>query len=116
MTRALEHHNQGTARVIPIILRPCDWHSAPFGKLQSLPKDAKPVTQWSNPDEAFLNIAQGIRKAVAELQQPKNSLTAAPPQASSSQPGNVTMNFYGTVHGAAGTVHGDQNIIHNPKE
>jgi energy-coupling factor transporter ATP-binding protein EcfA2 len=73
MTRALENHTQGTARVIPIILRPCDWHSAPFGKLQALPKDAKPVTQWSDPDEAFTHIAQGIRKAVAELQQPKNA-------------------------------------------
>jgi HEAT repeat protein/energy-coupling factor transporter ATP-binding protein EcfA2 len=67
MTRALEHHNQGTARVIPIILRPCDWHSAPFGKLQALPKDAKPVTKWEDQDEAFTHIAQGIRKAVAEL-------------------------------------------------
>ena len=71
MTRAIERHHQGTARVIPIILRPCDWHSAPFGKLQALPKDAKPVTQWSNPDEAFTNIAQGIRTAVTELQQYK---------------------------------------------
>src|SRR5690349_5863095 len=25
MTRALERHKQGEARVIPIILRPCDW-------------------------------------------------------------------------------------------
>jgi HEAT repeat protein/energy-coupling factor transporter ATP-binding protein EcfA2 len=74
MTRALEHHNQGTARVIPIILRPCDWHSAPFGKLQALPKDGKPVTKWDDQDEAFTNIAQGIRKAVAELQQHKGSL------------------------------------------
>ncbi len=110
MTRALERHAQGTARVIPIILRPCDWHSAPFGKLQALPKDAKPITRWSNPDEAFTHIAQGIRKAVAELQQRKSSPPAAPPNASSPPPGNVTMNFYGTVHGAAGTVHGDQNI------
>jgi TIR domain len=69
MTRALERHNQNTARVIPIILRPCDWHSAPFGKLQALPKDAKPVTEWDNQDKAFTNIAQGIRTAVAELQQ-----------------------------------------------
>jgi hypothetical protein len=73
MTRALEHHTQGTARIIPIILRPCDWHSAPFGKLQALPKDAKPVTQWSDPDEAFTHIAQGIRKTVAELQQQNNT-------------------------------------------
>jgi HEAT repeat protein len=110
MTRALEHHNQSTARVIPIILRPCDWHSAPFGKLQALPKDAKPVTQWSDQDEAFTHIAQGIRKAVAELQQRKTSPATPQSKAASSQPANVTMNFYGTVHGAAGNVQGDQTI------
>jgi HEAT repeat protein/energy-coupling factor transporter ATP-binding protein EcfA2 len=114
MTRALERHNQNTARVIPIILRPCDWHSAPFGKLQALPiahgGGAKPVTQWSDQDEAFTNIAQGIRKAVAELQQRKSSPATSQPKTASPQPANVTMNFYGTVHGAAGTVQGDQNI------
>jgi energy-coupling factor transporter ATP-binding protein EcfA2 len=110
MTRALEHHNQGTARVIPIILRPCDWHSAPFGKLQALPKDAKPVTKWDDPDEAFTHIAQGIRTAVAELQHRKSGPATSQPQTASSQPANVTMNFYGTVHGAAGTVQGDQTI------
>jgi TIR domain len=103
MDPALERHNQGTARVIPIILRPCDWYSAPFGKLQALPEDAKPVTQWADPDEAFTHIAQGIRTAITELQQRKTSPTAAPPNPSSPQPGNVTMKFYGTVHG-------DQNI------
>ena len=25
MKRALEHHAEGSARVIPVILRPCDW-------------------------------------------------------------------------------------------
>jgi hypothetical protein len=110
MTRALERHSQGTACVIPIILRPCDWHSALFGKLQALPKDAKPITEWDNPDKAFTNIAQGIRKAVAELQQ-RNSSTAIPqPKTASSQPANVTMNFYGSVDGAAGIVQGDQTI------
>src|SRR5262249_20734840 len=36
VARAMERHEAGTARVIPIILRPVDWHSAPFGKLQAL--------------------------------------------------------------------------------
>jgi hypothetical protein len=71
MKRALERHDAGEARVIPIILRPVDWHAAPFGKLQALPRDGKPVTMWPNPDEAFLDVALGIRRAVAGL--PKRS-------------------------------------------
>jgi tetratricopeptide (TPR) repeat protein len=65
--RAMERHEEHEARVIPIILRPCDWHSAPFGKVQALPKDAKPVTRWSDRDEAFLDIATGIRIAAKEV-------------------------------------------------
>ena len=36
-----------------------------------------PVTRWLNQDEAFLAIAQGIRKAVEELQQHKSCQSAA---------------------------------------
>jgi hypothetical protein len=48
MKRALERHQQGDARVIPVILRPCDWHDLPFGKLLTTPKDGRPITMWPN--------------------------------------------------------------------
>lgn len=67
MTRALERHQRREARVIPVILRPCDWQKSPFGKLQALPKDAKPVTSWADRDEAFLSVAQGIRQVVEKF-------------------------------------------------
>ncbi|MBD2290790.1 AAA-like domain-containing protein [Microcystis wesenbergii FACHB-1317] len=67
MERAIARHDAGEARVIPIILKPVDWSGAPFGKLQALPKNAKPVTTWSNRGEAFLNIAKGIRHAAMEM-------------------------------------------------
>ncbi|MFL5587150.1 MAG: tetratricopeptide repeat protein, partial [Ktedonobacteraceae bacterium] len=49
------------------ILRPCDWKDALFSKLQVIPTDAKPITKWQNQDDAFLDVAEGIRKAVKEL-------------------------------------------------
>jgi hypothetical protein len=67
MQRAIERHDTGTARVIPIILRPVDWKDTPFSKLQALPKDALPVTKWSDRDSAFLDVVQGIRRAVESL-------------------------------------------------
>jgi chaperonin GroEL len=67
--RAMERHEQGEALVIPVILRPVYWKSAPFGKLQALPTDAIPVTssKWHDLDEAFFNVAEGIRKTVEAL-------------------------------------------------
>src|SRR5215218_1206323 len=65
--RAIERHEGGEARVIPIMVRPADWEWASFGKLQALPKDAKPITTWLNQDEAWLDVIRGIRKAVKKL-------------------------------------------------
>ena len=69
MRRAMQRHEVGEARVIPIILRPVYWRGAPFGKLQALPTDGKPVVgaRWHNLDEAFYDVAEGIRKAVENL-------------------------------------------------
>ncbi|MBD2059038.1 tetratricopeptide repeat protein [Oculatella sp. FACHB-28] len=72
MQRAVQRHDEGSARVIPIIVKPCDWQDSPFSKLQVLPKDAKPVTKWDDRDEAFLNVVQGIRRAVETLQAKKS--------------------------------------------
>jgi hypothetical protein len=69
LKRAMERHEAGEARVIPIILRDVDWTGAPFSKLKALPKDGKPVTSkyWSSADEAFRNATEGIRKEVEKL-------------------------------------------------
>lgn len=71
LQQALERHCNGEACVIPIILRSCDWQSAPFGKLQALPsfpgEGVKPISTWSDRDGAFLAIVEGIRKIVREF-------------------------------------------------
>jgi hypothetical protein len=67
MKRAIERHECGEARVIPVILRACLWTGAPFGKLQALPVDGKPITSWANMDEAFKEVAEGVEKAVKGL-------------------------------------------------
>ena len=38
--KAIERHEKGEAKVIPIIVRPCDWKDLPFSKIQGLPKNA----------------------------------------------------------------------------
>ncbi len=68
MKRAMERHDSGNARVIPIILKPIDWQDTPFRKLQVLPKDGKPITTWNNQDEAFLNVVQELRRVIESVQ------------------------------------------------
>jgi replicative DNA helicase len=76
LSRAMERHERNEAKVIPVIVRPVDWNDAPFSMLQALPKDRKPVTLWTNQDEAWLDVEEGIKKAVEELQETKFRATS----------------------------------------
>lgn len=67
MTRALARHAAAQARVIPILVRECDWTDAPFSKLQALPKDGVPVSRWPTKDAGWNEVAKGIRQAADEL-------------------------------------------------
>src|SRR6218665_3352349 len=60
MMRAMERHEAGEARVIPVILRHCVWTGAPFGKLMAAPRDGKPVTAWPDRDEALADVARQV--------------------------------------------------------
>ncbi|WP_392480679.1 GUN4 domain-containing protein [Nostoc sp. C110] len=72
--KAIELHHAGEACVIPVILRSVDWSGAPFGKLQALPKNAEPVVSrhWHNQDEAFTDVAKGIRAAAEKLKKKRD--------------------------------------------
>ncbi len=76
--RALEREKEGSARVIPIILRPTDWHGLPFSRLQALPPDGKPVSSHPDMHEALSQISKGLRQVIEE--EAKKTGTAQPAQ------------------------------------
>lgn len=67
MKKAVERHNNKEAIVVPIILRYCDWSNTPFSVIQGLPLNTKPVKDWSDQDQAFLNIVEGIKALLNSL-------------------------------------------------
>jgi formylglycine-generating enzyme required for sulfatase activity len=82
LKRALERHASNEARVIPVILRSCDWQNTPFGKLQVLPTDGKPIQSksWFDPDEAFTDVVRGLRRSIDQLTLiPVETSTSIPP-------------------------------------
>ena len=83
MTQAMERHRNGEARVIPVILRPCDWHDLPFGRLQAVPKDGKAIKTWPDIDEAFLDVVRAIKTALQSVRVDATAVlaTAAIPEA-----------------------------------
>jgi len=79
MKRALQRHEQGLARVLPIIVRPVHWQTTPLGKLQALPTDARPVvsSSWYSQDEALYSVAEGTPRTTTLFKQLLNKRTGA---------------------------------------
>jgi hypothetical protein len=67
MQRAMERHANEHIPVIPIIVRPCDWQEALFGRLQAIPLNGKAVTLWENIDEAWTDVANRLKLTVKAL-------------------------------------------------
>ena len=83
VARAIARHNAGTACVIPVLLRPTDIEGLELFKLMGYPKGLKPVTQWQDRDEAFLDVVNGIRQAVDKLLSQASSRSTPSPSATS---------------------------------
>ncbi|MEP2472053.1 MAG: toll/interleukin-1 receptor domain-containing protein [Paracoccaceae bacterium] len=65
--RALERHKEGTARLVSVILRPCDWTHTDLAQYLVTPTDGKPITKWPDRDEAFLDVTKSIRRAIEQI-------------------------------------------------
>ncbi len=77
--RALERQEEGKAIIVPIITRECDWNIPALRKFKALPEDGRPVTSrhWYSRDEAFANVATGLRALIADAQSRGARLTPA---------------------------------------
>ncbi|ECD1691682.1 toll/interleukin-1 receptor domain-containing protein [Salmonella enterica subsp. enterica serovar Corvallis] len=71
MTNALERHNRGEAVVIPVILRECDWHQLPFGRIMAATIDGKPITKFASHDDGYFQVAGAVSRAIANLEAKK---------------------------------------------
>jgi tetratricopeptide (TPR) repeat protein len=69
MRRAIERHEEKKDRavLIPVILRKCDWKTAPFSRFQALPSGVKPISEWKTEDDYFEAVTEGLRKRIQQL-------------------------------------------------
>ena len=60
--------------VIPIILKECMWKDTKLKEVLAIPKDGLPVTKWSSEDEAWVNVAENIKRVIERFSgKPKKS-------------------------------------------
>lgn len=64
MQRAIERANKVDCILIPIIVRPCLWKATPIKDILVLPKDGTPISQYTDKDEAYLEIVSAINDMI----------------------------------------------------
>ena len=102
---ALQRATDGSATVVPILLRPLDLDALDGGPLpmaqllqrQGLPHDLKAVNTWRPRDAAWVSVSKGLRATVADIQARRAAqapmttrgavrMAAAPPSATAADP------------------------------
>jgi len=67
MKTALQRHKACEARVVPIIVEPCSWELIDELRcLKAIPKDGKPISQWQNPNEAYVDVVKELERIISK--------------------------------------------------
>ena len=72
---AIDMYKANKSVVIPVIIKPCPWDidldlgetAFNLSELQVLPYEGKPIADWNVPDNAYNNIAGGIKKFLKDI-------------------------------------------------
>jgi formylglycine-generating enzyme required for sulfatase activity len=81
---AIKRHNKGEARVVPVIVRPCQWQLTPLRDLLAMPTDGRAVIEWPSRDTAFNDVAAGVTRLAKAMQD--KGISAAKPAAAGAKP------------------------------
>lgn len=94
MVQALNRHQEGKVKTIPVIARPCLWKDTTLGSLSALPKDGKAISNegWQNEDEPYLAIVEELLQIISPRKEvtPQAQREAKPIQYASTSPSSVT--------------------------
>lgn len=69
LEEAIDRHEKGESRVIPIIARNCYWKHTPFSTLLALPKDGRPIVSWPphDIDSVYTEIVTSLKDVIVEI-------------------------------------------------
>ncbi len=113
MKRAIARHDEGVARVVPVLVRACDLALAPFAGLQALPRNGVPIAQWSHPDDAWAQVAREIRtmaSALLGVTEPASLPEPQPAEGKTVGPREPTTTI-SPVQGPASSVKGMRSLV-----
>jgi hypothetical protein len=70
---ALALQENKKAVIIPVLLSNCSLTAIPIGAIQTLPTEPRYVDKWDNCDDAWVNVIEGIRKAIHKMEEDRKT-------------------------------------------
>ena len=55
--------------IVPVVVRAVDWLRSRLGRFYALPRNGKPVASWDRADDAWFDVAEGLRLALRSFVQ-----------------------------------------------
>jgi hypothetical protein len=99
LVEALRRHEEESVRILPVLVKSVDLKNLPFGRFQGLPDDLRPISAWPDADEAWLQVAQGVRQTVEDIYEARTEFpvqrTTFPAAGRKSELGNELREYYG---------------------
>jgi AAA+ ATPase superfamily predicted ATPase len=91
LPKALDKAARKEILLVPVVIRPVHWKDTALAAFKALPHNALPVSKWTDRDDAYKEIAAGLREALEEYRSPKaenrkNGVPITPPEARLSRP------------------------------
>lgn len=102
--RALRRMEEHGKVVIPIILNYCLWDMSPLAGIQALPKDAQPIAGFSNPAQAWNEVARGVMGRLRGQEPTAPTADTARPAAGTSITNSKNV-ISGSTISAGGNIH-----------
>lgn len=88
ITRAMERHKRGELVIIPILIRSSHFKESRFKTFQALPSDLKPVSNWDDRDNAWLNVTQGLKRVIQSIQKKSTTTPSKTTATTTTSPSN----------------------------
>lgn len=90
LTVALERDRRHEAVVVPLLLHPCDWQSAPFARCQAFPRDNQPISIHPRGENAaFSLVVAELRRLAETLRKRRRGEAHQPPSGAAHDPGGT---------------------------
>ncbi len=96
VTEALRRHERNEVRILPVLVKHVDLVNLPFGRFQGLPLNRRPISAWEDPDEAWLEVAQGVQGAAEDIYRARTTFPTQRTDEPRTTVGGELQDYYGT--------------------